>query len=156
MRNLDGTVGSDLHRLNGFGEKDPAPTTTADVVNKAGGPDLGARSEFDVTADGTYLVKVVSDGTNTGTYTVKASEITSEQAFGDFSSQWNSGRIKIDDTAAMAGVIGESGDNDWYMASLEAGKCYSIQARGEHSDPAHDGGTLTDPKVKVMKFFARL
>ena len=153
VRNLDGSIGTSFDRLNGFGEKDPAPATTDDVVNVAGGPDLGARSEFDITADGTYLVKVISDGTNTGTYTVRASEITSEQMFGDFTSQWNSGRVRIDDTAAMTGTLGESRDNDWYMTSLEAGKCYSIQARGEHSDPAHDGGTLTDPKVKVMNFF---
>ena len=39
------------------------------------------------------------------------------------------------------------------MATFEAGKCYSIQVRGQHSDNAHDGGTLNDPKVKVMNFY---
>ena len=153
VRNLDGDVEGSFHRLNGFGSKNPSDTTINNVVNKAGGPDLGARSEFDVTADATYLVKVISDGTNTGTYTVKASEITSEQAFGEFTSQWNSGRVRIDDTAAMTGAIDDSGDSDWYMASFETGKCYSIQLRGEHSNPDHDGGTLDDPKLKVMNFY---
>jgi len=157
VRTLDDGIGTGLYRLNGFGEKDPANTTTANVVNKGGGPDIGARSEFDVTATTTdpYLVKIISDdsSTSTGTYTVKASEITSEQAFGDFTSQWNSGRIRIDDTAAMTGNIVRSGDEDWYMASFEVGKCYSIQVKGQNSNDAHDGGTLSDPKLKVMKFY---
>ena len=106
-----------------------------------------------MTSTDTYLIKVVSDGSNAGTYTVKASEITSEQAFGNFSSMWNSGRIKIDDIAAMTGRIENAGDDDWYLASLEAGKCYAIHVKGQHSDSAHDGGTLSDPKLKVMKFY---
>ena len=152
IRMLDDTVGTAFERLNSFGEASPAPSDTASAVNKAGGPDRGARSEFNVTATNTYMVKVISDG-STGTYTVKASEITSEQAFGDFTSQWNSGRIKIDDTAAMTGNIEDSGDSDWYMATFEAGKCYSIEVRGHHSDTNHTGGTLTDPKLKVMNFY---
>ncbi len=153
VRKLDSTVGTAFERLNGFGEATPSDTTANNVVNKAGGPDLGARSEFNVTATDTYLVKVVADGSNTGTYTVKASEITSEQAFGEFTSQWNSGRIEIDDDEAMTGNIEDSGDSDWFVAGLEAGKCYSIQVRGDHSDSAHDGGTLNDPKLKVMNFY---
>ena len=153
VRTLQNTVGTGLERLNGFGTKDPTDTTINNVVNKTGGPDIGARSEFDVVTTATYLVKVISDGTNTGTYTVKASEITSEQAFGNFTSQWNSGRIKVDDTEAMTGDIDASGDSDWYMVSLEAGKCYSVHVKGEHPNQAHDGGTLDDPNLKVMKFF---
>ncbi len=153
VRTLQNTVDTSFVRLNGFGAKNPANTTINNVVNKAGGPDNGARSEFDVTATATYLVKVVSDGSATGTYTVRASEITSEQAFGDFTSQWNSGRIKIDDTTAMTGNISESGDSDWFMASFESGKCYSIEVKGEHTNQAHDGGSLTDPKLKVMNFY---
>lgn len=152
LRTLSNGIGTVFKRLNGFGSKNPDNTTINNVVNKAGGPDLGARSEFDVTTTDTYMIKVISDG-STGTYTVKASEITSEQAFGDFTSQWNSGRIKIGDTAAMTGNIEDSGDSDWFMATFEAGKCYSIQVRGQHSDSAHDGGTLTDPKLKVMNFY---
>lgn len=145
-----------LEHLNGIGSATTTGITTS-VVNKGGGPDIGARSEFDVTATttGTYLVKVISDdsSTSTGTYTVKASEITSEQAFGSFTSQWNSGRIRIDDTTAMTGNIASTGDEDWYMASFEAGKCYEIRVKGDHSDPDHDGGSLNDPKLKVMKFY---
>ncbi len=144
VRTLQNGIGTDLERLNGFGTKVPDNTTVNNVVNKAGGPDLGARSEFDVTATNTYMIKVISDGSETGAYTVKASEITSEQEFGDFTSQWNSGRIKIGDTVAMTGNIEDSGDSDWFMATFEAGKCYSIQV---------DGGTLTDPKLKVMNFY---
>ena len=153
VRTLQNTVDTSFVRLNGFGTKTPNNTTINNVVNKAGGPDMGARSEFDVTATATYLVKVISDGSATGTYTVRASEITSEQAFGDFTSQWNSGRVKINDTAAMTGDISDSGESDWYMASFESGKCYSIEVKGEHTNQAHDGGSLTDPKLKMMNFY---
>ena len=153
VRTLQNTVDTSFERVNGFGMKTPNNTTINNVVNIGSGPDEGARSEFDVVTTGTYLVKVISDGTNTGTYTVRASEITSEQAFGDFTSQWNSGRIKIDDTSAMTGTISDARDSDWYMATFEAGKCYAVHVKGDHSDSAHDGGTLDDPKVKVMNFY---
>ena len=153
VRTSANAIGTGLTRLNGFGTKDPDTKTINNVVNKTGGPDNGARSEFDVGTTATYLVKVISDGTNTGTYTVKASEITSEQAFGNFTSQWNSGRIKVGDTEAMTGDIDEAGDSDWYMVSLEAGKCYEIHVKGNHANEDHNGGTLDDPKVKMMKFY---
>ena len=155
VRTLSGTIATTLERLNGFGGKDPAPASTNDVVNLAGGPDGGARSEFDVTATDTYLVKVTTanGSSHTGTYTVRASEITSEQAFGDFTSTWNSGRIKINDTIAMTGTIDNARDTDWYIASLEANKCYEIRVKGDHSNSDHDGGTLRDPKVKVVNFY---
>ncbi len=153
VRTLQDTVDTSFERVNGFGTETPGNTTINNVVNIGSGPDEGARSEFDVMTTGTYLVKIVSDGSNTGTYTVRASEITSEQAFGDFTSQWNSGRIKIDDTAAMTGALSDASDSDWYMATFEAGKCYSIQVKGQHSNQEHNGGTLSDPKVKVMNFY---
>ena len=154
VRELDGSIGTNFERLNGFGEKSPSDTTVANVVNIDGGPDNGARSEFDVSMTGTYLVKVIADGSSsTGTYTVKASEITSEQAFGDFTSGWNGGRIKIDDENAMTGTISEGRDRDWYLALLEAGKCYAFHVKGDHSDADHDGGTLGDPELKIMNFY---
>ncbi len=153
VRTLDDAVGTGLERVNGFGTKSPSDTTINNVVNIGSGPDGGAWSVFDVVTTGTYLVKVISDGSNTGTYTVRASEITSEPAFGDFTSQWNSGRIKIDDSAAMTGEIGDANDSDWYKVTFEAGKCYAIHVKGEHSDSDHDGGTLEDPKVKVINFY---
>ena len=153
VRTLQNTVGTGLERINGFGTKSPSDTTIHNVVNIGSGPDGGAWSEFDVVTTATYLVKIIADGSETGTYTVRASEITSEQAFGDFSSMWNSGRVKVGDTAAMTGTISDSSDSDWYIATFEAGKCYSIRVNGEHSDQAHNGGTLSDPKLKVVNFY---
>ncbi len=146
VRTLQNGVDTSFERVNGFGAKSPSNMTINNVVNIGSGPDGGARSEFDVTATNTYLIKVIADGSETGTYTVRASEITSEQAFGDFTSQWNSGRIKIGESGedAMTGRIEDARDSDWYMATFEAGKCYRIRV---------DGDTLSDPKVKVMKFY---
>ena len=96
---------------------------------------------------------VDADGEGTGTYTVRASEITSEQAYGDFTSAFNGGRLEIDDSNAMTGTVSDTGDVDWFLALLEDGKCYTFEARGHHSNSNHNGGTLNDPKIKLVKFF---
>ena len=125
-------------RLNGYGEFAPesGDNTSSNAVNQGSGPDNGARSEFDVTETGTYLIVVDADGEGTGTYTVRASEITSEQAYGDFTSAFNGGRLEIDDSNAMTGTVGDTGDVDWFLALLEDDKCYTFEAKGHHSNSA--------------------
>ena len=156
---LDGsqtnTDPDDLFRLNGYGEttsnRPGGGDVSAEVRNQAGGPAKGARSEFDVLVTDTYLISVTADG-NTGTYTVLVSDITSEQAYGDFTSGQNSGRLRIDDTNAMTGTRGV-GDFDWYLMLLEEETCYAIHAKGYHANTNHRGGTLNDPELKLMKMF---
>ena len=147
----DNTVNNQPVRINGLGEQ--TGNGASPVSNKGDGVDNGARSEFDVMEAGTYLVVVRGDGTETGTYTVRASDITSEEAYGDFTSGFIGGRLKIDDTNAMTGAVGHSSDYDWYLALLEDGKCYTFHAKGWHSNSNHVGGTLNDPKIKLMKFY---
>ncbi len=144
----------DVFRLNGYGEtlsSRPGGEVSYEIRNKAGGPAKGARSEFDVLVTDTYLIRVTADG-NTGTYTVLVSDITSEQAYGDFTSGQNSGRLRIDDTNAMTGTRGV-GDFDWYLMLLEEETCYAIHAKGAHADTNHRGGTLNDPELKLMKMY---
>ena len=117
------------------------------------GADTASRSEFDVVTTGTYLIHVRGDGTATGTYTVRAWDITSEDAYGDFTSGFAGGRLKIDDDNAMTGKVDKTGDYDCYLALLEEGKCYTFHVKGEHSNADHDGGTLNDPKIKLMQFY---
>ena len=142
-------------RLNGYGdfEPDTDDNVSSNAVNQGSGPDNGARSEFDVTEAGAYLIVIDADGEGTGTYTVRASDITSEEAYGDFTSGFVGGRLKVDDTNAMTGNIDRTDDHDWYLALLEDGKCYAFHAKGQHSNPNQNGGTLNDPKIKLMKFF---
>ena len=123
------------------------------LVNSGSGPDNGARVDLDILKTGTYIVRVGGDGATTGTYRVRAYDITSEQAHGDFGSAAFPGRLKIDDDAPMIGTISSGSDTDWYAALLEENKCYAFHARGEHSNPNHRGGTLGDPEIDVMKFF---
>ena len=130
-----------------------AADSTSNALNKGSAPDNGARSEFDVLATDTYLIKVLSSGGGTGTYTVKAWDITSEQAYGEFTSGFKGGRVKIDDGNAMTGNISSGGDFDWYLALLEEDKCYAFHAKGEHTNANHNGGTLNDPEITLMKFF---
>ena len=142
-------------RLNGYGDFEPesSDNTSSNAVNQGSGPDNGARSEFDVTEAGAYLIVIDADGEGTGTYTVRASDITSEGAYGDFTSGFVGGRLKVDDTNAMTGNIDRTDDHDWYLALLEDGKCYAFHAKGQHSNPNHNGGTLNNPNIKLMKFF---
>ena len=146
----------DFVRLNGYGDQtvpsnDNSPSNVTNVGSAA---DNGARSEFDVAAsNANYLIRVGGDGVNEGTYTVWAWDITSEQAFGDFTSGFAGGRLKIGSGNAMEGKIQSSRDSDWYMALLEDNKCYAIHAKGQHSDSNHNGGTLGDPEITFMKFY---
>ena len=146
----------DFVRLNGYGDQ-TVPSdhnSPSNVTNVGSAADNGARSEFDVaTSNDNYLISVGGDGVNEGTYTVWAWDITSEQAFGDFTSGFVGGRLKIDDENAMEGEIQSSRDNDWYMALLEDNKCYAIHAKGQHSDSNQNGGTLGDPEITFMKFY---
>ena len=146
----------DFVRLNGYGDQTVPSNhnTPSNVTNVGSAADNGARSEFDVaTSNDDYLISVGGDGVNEGTYTVWAWDITSEQAFGDFTSGFVGGRLKIDDENAMEGEIQSSRDNDWYMALLEDNKCYAIHAKGQHSDTNQNGGTLGDPEITFMKFY---
>ena len=146
----------DFVRLNGYGDQTVPSNhnSPSNVTNVGSAADNGARSEFDVaTSNDNYLISVGGDGVNEGTYTVWAWDITSEQAFGDFTSGFVGGRLKIDDENAMEGEIQSSRDNDWYVALLEDNKCYAIHAKGQHSDSNHNGGTLGDPEITFMKFY---
>ena len=146
----------DFVRLNGYGDQTVPSNynSPSNVTNVGSAADNGARSEFDVaTSNDNYLISVGGDGVNEGTYTVWAWDITSEQAFGDFTSGFVGGRLKIGDEKAMEGEIQSSRDNDWYMALLEDNKCYAIHAKGQHSDSNHNGGTLGDPEITFMKFY---
>ena len=149
----DSTISDKLQRINGFGDQD-TPTDTSAVTNKGDGPDNAARSDFDVSETGTYRIVVKrGDDTSSGSYTVRVSDITSEQAYGEFTSGFNGGRLKIDDANPMTGTVGRTGDIDWYVVLLEEGKCYTFHAKGQHSDPAHNGGTLQDPEISLSKFY---
>ena len=152
---LSSVFSTNLDRLNGYGDVYVSnhQDISHNVLNQGSGPDNGARTEFDVEATDTYLIRVKAFGTETGTYTVKARDITSEEAHGDFTSGFNGGRVKIDDDLAMIGNIRGAGDNDWYLALLEEDKCYAFHVKGQHSDSDHDGGTLNDPKLSLMKFY---
>ena len=154
---LDAQSGfGDFVRLNGYGDQTVPSNynSPSNVTNVGSAADNGARSEFDVaTSNDNYLISVGGDGVNEGTYTVWAWDITSEQAFGDFTSGFVGGRLKIGDEKAMEGEIQSSRDNDWYMALLEDNKCYAIHAKGQHSDSNHNGGTLGDPEITFMKFY---
>ena len=146
----------DFVRLNGYGDQTVPSNynSPSNVTNVGSAADNGARSEFDVaTSNDNYLISVGGDGVNEGTYTVWAWDITSEQAFGDFTSGFVGGRLKIGDEKAMEGEIQSSRDNDWYMALLEDNKCYAIHAKGQHSDSDQNGGTLGDPEITFMKFY---
>ena len=142
-------------RVNGYGDYVPFPLDEGPnyAANKGSGPDNAARSEFSVMTTGTHVISIRGDGSATGTYTVRAWDITSEDAYGDFTSGFAGGRLKIDDAEPMTGVVNRTGDYDWYLALLEEGKCYTFHAKGEHSNADYDGGTLNDPKIKLMKFY---
>ena len=165
VRAADGTFSPSLTRLNDFGDQTVlvADQIANNATNVGSGPENGSRTEFDVAQSGAgeYLIIVSGDGASTGTYTVRVTDITSEQDFrdpylpharGDFTNGFVGGRVSTDG-GAMTGRINGKSDHDWFLAQMEDNACYTISVKGQNSDPAEHGGTLADPSVSIMKFY---
>ena len=165
VRATDGTISPSLTRLNGFGDQTVivADQVASNATNVGSGPGNGSRTEFEVSQSGAgeHLIIVSGDGASTGTYTVRVSDITSEQDFkdpylahapGDFKNGFIGGRVSTDG-AAMTGCIDGKSDEDWFLAHMEDNACYTISVKGQNSDANENGGTLGDPAVTIMKFY---
>ena len=87
VRGTDRALSASLTKLNDFGDQTilVADRIASNATNVGIGPGNGSRTEFDVAQGGTgdYLIIVSGDGTSTGTYRVRVTDITSEQDFRD-------------------------------------------------------------------------
>ncbi|MBM1633933.1 pre-peptidase C-terminal domain-containing protein [Sulfitobacter mediterraneus] len=96
---------------------------------------------FSVEATDTYQVEIGSHGPQGGGYRVELINLGTEDDYlpGPFATQF--GNIAAGQTEV--GSIESAGDTDRFLATLEAGKLYTISLQG--SDSA--GGTLSDPAL---------
>ena len=100
-----------------------------------------SRLFFTANEAGTYYIAAGANGdgsSQTGTYKLSVKEVADDYAAGI----GTTGRVTVGGSAT--GNIDFLGDEDWFEATLEAGKSYQIDLEGSPTEE----GTLTDPYLR--------
>ena len=124
------------------------------VSDDNSGEDNNARiASFTASSADTFYIEVKdATGTNTGTYTVEI--VTSVDCLQNTSTECSLESNVPKSTApefvggSRTGMLGVSGDNDWFEVHLDSDKTYQIDLKGDNTDDP--GGTLPDPFVRVL------
>jgi len=127
-----GTLGDPFIR----GIHDSAGTQLPGSTNDDGGGGLDSLMEFTATSTGRHFVAAGAYGDSTGTYTVAVEDLGAADDFGEDTS--TTGSVSVD--GSITGNIEESGDLDWFLVSLEAGREYHFDLEGAPTGM----GTLPD------------
>ena len=112
------------------------------LIRGTGDDDRGAgrnsRADFVAPADATYYLAASSYRDWKGTYTLSVTEVHDDFPAGT----GTSGTVEVGDSAT--GEIEFRGDHDWFEVTLQAGKVYRFDLKGE---PTGDG-TLPHPYIR--------
>ena len=112
------------------------------LIRGTGDDDRGAgrnsRADFVAPADATYYLAASSYRDWKGTYTLSVTEVHDDFPAGT----GTSGTVEVGDSAT--GEIEFRGDHDWFEVTLQAGKVYRFDLKGE---PTGDG-TLPSPYIR--------
>ena len=119
---------------------DAAGTFVGGTGDDNGGQGRNSLTFFTPETAGIYYVAARAHGTNTGTYTVAVAEQEDDYA----ASTATTGTVAVGGTATgeITPTTGPR-DLDWFEVSLEAGKSYRVEVRGDDTDD----GTLTTPQL---------
>ena len=134
-------------------DKDGNELTSA-VSDDNSGEDNNARiASFTASSADTFYIEVKdATGTNTGTYTVEI--VTSVDCLQNTSTECSLDSNVPKSTApefvggSRTGMLGVSGDKDWFEVNLDSDKTYQIDLKGDNTDDP--GGTLPDPLVRIL------
>ena len=108
--------------------------TSVGGADDNGGKGRNSRTIFTPEEDGTYYVAAGGVDDHTGTYTL------SVEAWDDFAAgTGTTGRVEVGGSAT--GEIEAAHDSDWFAVTLEAGKSYRFDLKGQDTGD----GTLADP-----------
>ena len=120
------------------------------TTNDDGGTGRNSRVTFSPDASGTFYIAAEAYGSSQGipthessqgTYTVSVTDV-SDRASDDYAADvTTTGTVAVGGSAT--GDIEVNGDHDWFAVTLEAGKTYRIDLKGEDSHIG--GGTLLNP-----------
>ena len=132
-----------LTRTASSGLSDPYLTVynssgTAIATNDDSGGNLNSQMSFTATASGTYYLGARDYSSGTGSYTVSAVSLTTDDYAANTST---AGRVTVG--SSSTGRIETSGDSDWFAVSLTAGRTYEF-----HLDRAASNG-LSDPYLTL-------
>ena len=119
------------------GVYDSAGNLVSNSTNDDGGVGGNSYLEFSPASSSTYYLAAGGYGTYTGTYSLSILQLNSNDDYGESVNQ--AGNLSVDSTAM--GNIEESGDRDWFRATLIGGRTYLIDLEGTSTA----AGTLSDP-----------
>ena len=113
----------------------------AGTTNDDGGDGYNSRVTFTATEDATYYVAAGANVGGRGTYTL--SVVSRDVEEGDFASSTRTSGV-VDVGGSATGQINYGNDRDWFAVTLEAGKTYQIDMRGESTGD----GNLRSPYLR--------
>ena len=108
------------------------------------GPGRDSQITFTAGSTGTYYIAASDWSTWTGTYRLSVTDISDDSGDDHGASATTAGAVSVG--GAATGEIGHPGDIDWFAVTLEAGKTYRIDLKGESSHT----GTLRDPYLRSV------
>ena len=122
------------------GVHDAAGSLIAGTTADGGGTSLNSRLLFEPETAGTYYIAAGAGGSGTGTYGLSVTNVSDEDDHPAGTA--TTGTVAVGGSAT--GEIDFAEDQDWFAATLAAGRAYWIDIEG--SDTA--AGTLWDPYLR--------
>ena len=111
----------------------------AGTTDNNAGEGGNARKTFTATENGTYYVSAGAWSDRTGTYTLRVTDLTVNDAHTEETD--TTGAVAVDGSAT--GEIDHGGDRDWFAVTLEAGKTYRFDLEGTPTGRGHAVGRVS-------------
>ena len=114
-----------------YGVYNSAGTLISGTTDDDSGYGADSRIIFDASSSGTYYISAGAYSTNTGTYTVAVTNLGSA----DIASS-TSTTATVTPGSSVAGIVDQTGDQDWYAVSLTSGQTYTIDLTSNSTSTA--------------------
>ena len=118
------------------GVYDSAGTLISGTTDDDSGQGYDSRVTLDISSAGTYYIAAGAYGSNTGTYTLAVTSQGSTDIAADSTTT-----ATVTPGGSVDGLVGQTGDRDWFAISLTAGQSYTIDLQPKSNSTA----PLLDP-----------
>ena len=115
---------------------DSAGSLISGTTDDDSGQGYDSRVTLDISSAGTYYIAAGAYGSNTGTYTLAVTSQGSTDIAADSTTT-----ATVTPGGSVDGLVGQTGDRDWFAVSLTAGQSYTIDLQPKSNSTA----PLLDP-----------